>query len=71
MISIHCYEPSAPVAQPDEKVSRVLDCAEFFYAKHDPHTRATVTFWRLIKSVPPYPKGTVLTLKRLHAILFP
>jgi hypothetical protein len=54
----------------DPKVSRVQDYAEYFYAKTDPVTMVTVTFWRLRKPLGVYPAGTVMTLATLHRILF-
>lgn len=69
MISLHASEATSP-AVADPMVSRVLDLAVFFYAKVDPVTLATTTFWQLRKDLPPYPAGTVMTLSRLHVLLF-
>lgn len=69
MISLNASDPFAGTAVIDERVSRVLDVARFFYDKRN--VDGTVThFWELRKAVGVYPAGTVMTLTKLHELLF-
>jgi len=58
------------VAVCDERVSAVLDCAEFYCWKEETDGTRTAYFI-LRKSIIGAPKGSVLSLRELHALLFP
>ncbi len=53
----------------DEKLSRILDVAQWYSWKDEPDGSRTAWF-ELIKDIPGYRAGTLLELSRLHEVLF-
>lgn len=70
MISLAAIEQvHASSFVPDARVMHVLDVAVFFARK--PECDGSFTdFWMLTKPVGPYPPETVLSLAKLHSLLF-
>jgi hypothetical protein len=57
-------------AESDERVSRVLDCAEFYRWRENCDGSRTA-FFILRKTIVGAPAGKVLSLAELHDLLFP
>lgn len=73
MISLYAIESVAADAlgqQCEQRVSLILDCAEFYRWRENTDGTRTA-FYILRKSIPGATKGQVLSLEKLHALLRP
>jgi hypothetical protein len=68
-LSSHAHQLEPRVIEPHPDVCRVLAVARFYQIKHEVDGTET-HYWQLTKPLGRYEAGAVITLRKLHEILF-